>query len=240
MSLKWIMIVVFLLGLLTSPSLSQSNQVPSADPTIRSPDSSVLSFNNSTIYYAEQKSVSPAPVSLSVGSGYYASHPIGYFPQAGGVTWIENSRAATSLHQEVNYAQGIDGEIEVWGKESSLQSGGDYYQQSGLVSMVINEDVTSGRVHIGVLQGDPGQAGSIGANSPTMAGAWKNPSLEIEEEYVGTYHIEKNLSINLSRRSSGIFDGWLECCYKGFSDMRYFDRPAVSAETIFGSYLVEG
>jgi hypothetical protein len=62
--------------------------------------------------------------------------------------------------------------------------------------------------------------------------AWKNPAIEIDEEYIGTYHITKNFAINNSYSRNSFKDGWLNCC--GGSYDIYPPKPVLlSADDVF-------
>ncbi|MFZ2471841.1 MAG: hypothetical protein WAW52_07870 [Methanothrix sp.] len=65
-----------------------------------------------------------------------------------------------------------------------------------------------------------------------MSSAWKNPAIEIEEEYIGTYHIAKNFAINNSYSKKSFAYGWLNCC--GGSHDIYPSKPVLlSADDVF-------
>jgi hypothetical protein len=187
------------------------------------------SYNNSSIRLTSQNDVVGAPVSLSVGIGYYSSHPIGYGSGAGSRTQMVNKDAATSMSHDVNYAQAIDGETEFAASSGNTKfygPGYTEYEGSATTHMMVNEEVTNGKVSIGVLQG----SGKNGAGSS----AWKDPDIEIEEEYIGTYHIQKNMTITTPYHVVQWSDGWLNCCSGGYFDMaRYDDLPKISADNIF-------
>ncbi len=85
--------------------------------------------------------------------------------------------------------------------------------------MQIDETVTSGKVQIGVLSGSDGHA-------------WKNPAIEIEEEYIGTYHITKNFAINNSYSEKRAFDGWRNCC-GGSYDINLPNPVLLRADDVF-------
>jgi len=187
------------------------------------------SYNNSTIHFDSQSSIVGAPVSLFVGSGYYSSHPIDYGSGMGSRTQMVNKDSATSLSHDVDYAHRIDGETEFAASSSSnSRYGPEYaeYDSTAATHMMINENVSDGKISIGVLQGN-GRKG-------TGTSAWKDPDLEIEEEYVGTYHIYKNMTLTSPDSLVQRRDGWLNCCAGGYFDMAWQDRlPIVSAEKIF-------
>lgn len=188
------------------------------------------SSENSSIHLDSQNNISGAPVSLSVGSGYYLSHPIEYGSGMGSRTQMINKDSATSMSHDVDYAHGIEGETE-FGVSSSRNSrdGPGYaeYDGSASIHMMIDENVTDGKINIGVLQGGDGTG--------PAASARKAPSLEMEEEYVGTYHIHKNMTVTSPHSLMRLGDGWLKCCSGGYFDVLGQDHlPVISADDVFG------
>jgi hypothetical protein len=156
------------------------------------------SYNNSSISFIVQNKITSAPVDLTVGSGYYSSHPIAIGTEIGSRTTLVNGDTATSMSHEVGFAEDISGKRKYAVSSSSIQ--GDYETiNSATTQMQIDETVTNGKVDIGVISGSDGYA-------------WKNPAIEIEEEYIGTYHITKNFAINNSYSRKSFADGWLDCC----------------------------
>ena len=72
----------------------------------------------------------------------------------------------------------------------------------GFTQMRVTEDVTDGKAHIGVLQANENFAGRIIPRSASgfiddglSHSAWKDPAIEIDEDYWGSYHIEKNMTL---------------------------------------------
>jgi hypothetical protein len=190
------------------------------------------SYNNSSISFIGQNKVVSSPVDLSVGSGYYSSHPIAVGLGIGSRTQLVNADSATSMSHEVGFAREVSGKTEYAVSSSSSQ--GDYENiNSATTHMQIDETVTSGRVHIGVLSGSDSSAGKNG-NSGTdpIVSAWKNPAIEIEEEYIGTYHISKNFTISDGYAKRRASDGWLICC--GGSYDIYLPEPVlINADDVF-------
>jgi hypothetical protein len=190
------------------------------------------SSNKSSISFVGQNKIISAPVDLSVGSGYYSSHPIAIGLGIGSRTQLANANSATSMSHEIGSAQEVSSETEY--VVSSSSSRGDYEDiNSATTHMQIDETVTSGRVHIGVLSGsdDSGSRNGNGVTNPLMS-AWKNPAIEIEEEYIGTYHISKNFTINNSYSKKRALDGWQSCC--GGSYIIYPPEPVfISADDVF-------
>jgi hypothetical protein len=157
-------------------------------------------------------------VGIAPGSGYYSSHPFALGGGIGSSTELSNANSATSMSHEVGFAQDVSGKREYTATSRSMQSGYETINYA-TTQMQIDETVTSGKVQIGVLSGIDGHA-------------WKNPAIEIEEEYIGTYHITKNFAINNSYSKKRDFDGWLNCC--GGSYDIYLPKPVLlRADDVF-------
>ena len=155
------------------------------------------SYNSSAISFTSENRISSAPVALMPGSGYYSSHPVAIGGGTGSRTVLSNidPSSAASMSHEVGFARNLSGKREYSASSRSMHS---EYEDSSYTTaaMKIDESVTSGKVEIGVLSGGDGYA-------------WKDPAMEIEEEYVGTYHITNNFTINSSYSRMRTFDGWL-------------------------------
>ena len=187
------------------------------------------SYNNSSISFVGQNKITSSPVDLSMGSGYYSSHPIAIGTGIGSRTELANANSATSMSHEVGFAREVSGKTEYAVSSSSSQ--GEYESiNSATTHMQIDETITSGRVHIGVLSGSDSSADNSGTDP--MTSAWKKPAIEIEEEYIGTYHISKNFAINNSYFKKRASEGWLSCC--GESYVVYPSEPVfISADDVF-------
>jgi hypothetical protein len=187
-----------------------------------------------------------APMSIAVGTGFYAANPIDYSSLLKEKTWIKNFVAATSIHHEIEYAHAIDKDLEFTAKEKINHTYDPEYTSVGVTQFKVNEDVTDGKIHFGVLQGQAGAAlprnassfdisntvwdwndemGSMGAVAAT-ASAWKNPSIEIDEDYWGTYHVEKNITIEVPYKKITKSDDWLPCCFGGYLTMPTYYQKA--------------
>ena len=100
--------------------------------------------------------------------------------------------------------------------------------------MVIDETVTEGRVHIGVLQGSDDSGWGTGSDGTgSLTSAWKNPAIEIDEEYIGTYHISKNITFSKSDRRLVRTDSWLNCCSDNYFDILLPEPVSISADDVF-------
>jgi len=173
------------------------------------------SHNNSTISFESQNNISSAPVSILVGNGYYSNHPIHYNLGIGSSTQVADSHSSTSMRHDIDFARKVDGQTEFSASDSSISRYGPGYSTvSGTAKthMRINENVTDGRVQIGMH-------------------SWKNPSLEIDEEYVGTYHIYKNMTLSSPHSLDAEIFG---CCAGGYFGLNGpYLLPQVNADNIF-------
>ncbi len=171
----------------------------------------------SCISAREDNSMVYSPMTMAIGNGYYARNPVRYDSLLKEKTCIKNYRPVTSMHHQVEYAKAVDKEIDVLVKDKQYYYGDPVYQGVGYTTMKINEDVTDGMVHIGVLQGEPNHMNFTGYNVPETS-AWRNPMIEIDEDYVGTFHIEKNMTLEVPYKDVIEESDWLTCCFGGCED----------------------
>jgi hypothetical protein len=196
-------------------------------------------FMQNCIQFKEDVSMVYAPMRISVGTGYYAANPLDYSSLLKEKTWVKNYRAGTSMHHEVEYAHALDKELEINAKEKFNYTYDPVWEGIGYTQMKLVEDVTDGKAHIGVLQADTSFADinpwTGGPNAfAAKKSAWKNPSIEIDEDYWGTYHIEKNMTLEVPYYKKTVTDDWLPCCFGGFDTMAYADKkPFKSATGVF-------
>jgi len=186
-----------------------------------------LSANNTSLQAHELSIISQAPKIIVIGNGYYADHPVNYSSQFGRQTWLKNRVTGASMNHEVGSASGMSQMTEMSARDIQQR---DEWGMSGYsgIQMKVSEDVQGGRVNIGVLQG-----GTSGAGMPPSATALRNPTLEIDEDYIGTFHIEKNISIHEPVRQIWQNYSWLPCCTWDHFDIPESERKHLSAERIF-------
>jgi hypothetical protein len=190
------MILMLMISLVTAATIAGASLDHLSEGAVQTNSS----YNSSAISFASENRISSSPVALMPGGGYYSSHPFAIGGGIGSRTVLSNtdSNSATSMSHEVGFAQNLSGRREYSASSRSTHS---EYEDSSYTTtaMKVDETVASGKVEIGVLSGGDGYA-------------WKNPAIEIEEEYIGTYHIAKNFSINSSYSKMRAFDGWQNCC----------------------------
>jgi len=199
-------------------------------------------FNQACIQFKETvNSMTYAPMRIAVGTGYYAANPLAYNSLLKERTEVKNYRAATSMVNEIEYAHAIPRkDILIIAKESFNHTYDPTWEGHAITSFKINEEVTDGKIHIGVLQGSTNTAGTgtqtgSGAFPDATFGvdhrnaAWYKPSIEIDEDYFGTYNIQKNMTIDVPYLRVQKDEDWLPCCSGGWSDVPYY------ASKYFGS-----
>lgn len=232
--LKAILLIIAyaFVAVLASPASSADAMPPGSDVQSGHP-TDYDSFNNSTIRFQSWNSLINTPVKVSAGNGYYANHPISYGSGIGSSTSIADRSSATFMHHEVGFGQQLSGEREITARESSYTHGDFESGRSTTINMRINENVTDGKVHIGVFQGG-GDSGTGVKKNPR-----KNPNLEMEEDYIGTYHIYKNFTIDVFSRQVERNDSWLDCCPAINFDPYHQNSRSISTDEIFDYNFAE-
>ncbi|MFZ2471842.1 MAG: hypothetical protein WAW52_07875 [Methanothrix sp.] len=145
--------MILLLSVLISLAATGAAVAASLDPVSDDFIKGDSSYNNSSISLISQNIITSIPVDLSVGSGYYSSHPIAVCAGIGSRTELANANSANSMSHEVGFAREISGKREY--AVSSRSSRGEYDSfGSDTTQMQIDETVTNGKVDISVLSGD--------------------------------------------------------------------------------------
>ncbi len=177
-------------------------------------------FAQDCIQFKEDVAMVYAPMKIAVGTGYYAANPLDYSSLLKEKTWVKNYLAGTSMHHEVEYAHALDKELEIVAKDKWNMTWDPELESVGYTQMKITEDVTDGKAHIGVLQANDNFAnymvGDLDNGFLATKSAWKNPSIEIDEDYWGTYHIEKNMTLEVPYHLIQKKEDWLPCCFGGY------------------------
>jgi len=170
------------------------------------------------ISFVEQNEMTYGPRSFAYGTGYYAENPIVFNSKLKEKTQGKNYQddVGTSMHHQIEYASAFQKDIGVnlECKDGYKLDGDKGY---GLAEMNIEETVTEGTVHIGELMTDPERG-------------WKDPLIEIDENYVGTFAIQKNMKVCAEKsKPYGVTD-WLSCCIGGYGEMDETDKLVVDEE----------
>jgi hypothetical protein len=195
------------------------------------------SYNNSMIRFETQNNITDAPVSITPGNGYYSSRPIAYDSKISSQTQMANKGTGASMERLAESSNGLSGSAEFMAAESLYRHGDSEYISATTMQMKIDESVTEGKVHIGALQKDSAPSLAVKGGTDSLMNAWQDPDLEIDEDYVGTYHIFKNMTINSSYDWKASTDSWLGCCLPNDYDMLLQDSqyrlPLPSADKVF-------
>ena len=192
-------------------------------------------YNMSCIQYKETTHAVYAPTRIAIGTGYYAVNPLNYDSLIKEKTWVKNRLAGTSMQNEVEYAHKLDKDLSVVAKDFTNFTYDPLFKSNAITQFKIKEDVGEGKIHIGVLQANSDTSGTIPNSLSSMAvTAWKNPAVEIDEDYFGTYHVEKNMTLSVPySRNKPSYD-WLPCsCNEGWNDMTIHDQRYHSAKGFF-------
>ena len=191
------------------------------------------SNNNSSqdsIAFASRDELIRSPQNLSLGGGYYSTNPMLMGSGSGSRTEIFNADSATSMSHEIASAKEASREAEYLVQSSGVRGP---MGKSGFTTtqMRIDETVTDGKVNLGVLVGG-GEKGGAGSSSDPRLSAWRDPVIEIDEDYIGTFNISKNLTYNSSYSVRLGRDSWLNCCRD--SQIAPISSPRfVSADDVF-------
>lgn len=177
--------------------------------------------NNSMVY---------GPQTMSIGNGYYATHPVNFNSLLGDKTQLKNYASKTSMGQEINYAHGINMD-----QVASVED--DYYDTGNAKSLTktllnLNGGVTSGTARIEMLQGGTRRSKS----------AWVNPHIDVDQVYTGTFEFATKMNLTVPVYKSVSEDYWLPCCSGGWEDMSYSDKKGfgTDAKGIFDCTCLKG
>jgi hypothetical protein len=193
----------------------------------------------SQIQVKEDSKMTYIPMVMSIGARYYDQNPIVFNSLLKEEDWMKNRNRLNSLTHQVDQAHGLNKVLDAQADADSN-------------SMSIDEDLVDGRAHFGVLQlegipvdeepeedeSDEEESDEEVSEDVQVLGlamkAWQKPLIEIDEDYVGSYHIARSMTLSIIEDDDEEEDLWLPCCYGGFGDMNYADaRVFGSAKGIF-------
>jgi len=193
---------------------------------------------NSEITYTIQKDLVQAPYAFGFGTGYYAANPIVYNSLLKEKTVAKSYQEAAMMHHQLEYAHAYKGDIAV-----NLNCTGPAYnvKGKGLISMKIEDFVTQGTVHVGQLLTDTKEAstpyidskGKMKVWDGMKRQAWKEPIIEVDADYIGNFHIMKNMKMEIEKSKVTEYEDWLPCCFGGYFDMHEVDRRAIAEDGVF-------
>jgi hypothetical protein len=165
--------------------------------------------NNSMVY---------GPQTMSIGTGYYDTHPVNFNSLLGDKTQIKNYASKTSMGQEINYAHGIN--MDQVASVEDDYSGWESAKSLTRTLMNLNGGVTSGTAHLEMLQG----------GSRKSKNAWSNLDINVDQVYTGTFEFATKMNLTVPVHKTVSEDSWLPCCSGGWEDLMNLDKKDFGAD----------
>jgi hypothetical protein len=189
----------------------------------------------SCIQMNEDAKLTYSPTSIGIGTGFYALHPISFSSLFKEETGIKNRGGASSMQNQIEYAHALNKQLKFLVRDFV------YEEDPSVTMMNISQDITNGKAHIGVLQGDPDaiEESTIDPETEEMdtiglaKSAWRRPLVYVDEDYFGTMHLEKRMNLTSEVKKETEDDDWLPCCSGGYEDMNKPDKKGHSADGVF-------
>jgi len=178
------------------------------------------------INFIEQNEMVYSPQVFPYGTGYYEANPIVYNSKLKEKTSGKSYQIGSSMHHQIEYARGFNKDLEV-----NLTCRAPTADENGLgyAQMRIEEDVTEGTVHIGELLTYKNGPGNNTKTSDDETHRWRDPLVDIEEDYIGTFKITKEMEVCTTdgKTKSSDSKDWLSCCFGGYGGMDDHDKVGV-------------
>lgn len=191
---------------------STNNQI---DPDVIYAFGLIATIDNLSLVYA--------PRSMTIGNGYYVTHPVNFKSLLGEKTQIKNYASKTTMGHEINYAHGINKDLV-----ASVED--DYYDTGVAKSLTrtlmnLEGDVTDGTANLKMLQG----------GSRKSKSAWVKPDIYVDQVYTGSFDFATKMNLTVPVYKSVEEDSWLPCCFGGWDGMNLNDKKGygASAKGIF-------
>ncbi|MCX6677358.1 MAG: hypothetical protein NTU95_05370 [Methanothrix sp.] len=200
---------------------------------------------NSVITYTRQYDNIQSPTAFAYGTGYYATHPVGYNSLLKDKTVAKSYQESASMHRQVEYARALKGDIAV---DMNCTGPSATSDGKGTLSMRIDDDVTQGTLHIGELVYNPKLVknkmyqyyDTTAKKNVTVYGsghleAWKDPIIEVDNDYIGDFQVQKTMKLEITKSKASWAEDWLPCCSGGFFDIpsNNFDKERGLQKGIF-------
>lgn len=190
---------------------STESRMDQADPDVIYTYALIAVLGNSSMTYK--------PQTMSIGNGYYTTHPVNFNSLLSNKIQIKNYASETSMGYETKQAKGIN--IDLVANVEDDFSGWDPSNSLTRTLMNLDGSVTSGSAQIGMLQGGTLDFGKS---------AWHNPNITLEEDYTGTFNFVTKMNLTLPVYRTRSEDSWLPCCSGGWEDMMYSDKKDFGAD----------
>lgn len=207
---------------------------------------SLINQTNPDMIYAfgliatvDSNSMVYGPQNLSIGGGYYATHPLHFNSLLGDKTQIKNYASETSMVQETKHAKAINKNL-LAKVEYDHYNDTDERPSKGLAMSLMDLDlsVASGTAHIGMLQGNISTLDALDSDRSS----WHNPNIAIDEDYTGTFNLTTRMNLTLPVSTIVEEDSWLPCCSGGWVDLINTDKKGfgIDAKGIFDCTCPKG
>ncbi len=181
----------------------------------------------SVIDLKEDNTLTYSPMSLSVGLKYYDRHPLAFNSLIKDGVWIKNRDGLSSLNHVVDNAHALNKLLDANSDDVNL-------------SLNVEEDLTEGKSHFGALQlaeyprdEEPEDEEEEPDTPGTAMKLWQKPLVELDEDYIGSFHMKKNMTLAWEEDDQEYDYAWLPCCNGGFLDMILMERVDRSVSGIF-------
>lgn len=188
---------------------------------------------NSVITYTRQYDNIQSPTAFVYGTGYYATHPVGYNSLLKDKTVAKSYQESASMHRQVEYARTLKGDIAV---DINCTGPSATSDGKGTLSMKVDDDITQGTLHIGELLAQPMKTGGhkVTPKIKNQLG-WKDPIVEVDNDYIGDFQVQKTMKLEITKSKASWAEDWLPCCGGGFFDLLSynFDKQYAGQKGIF-------
>lgn len=212
-----------------SGSIERESIITSNESTNNQVDPDVI-YAFGLIATLDSHSMVYAPQTMSIGNGYYVTHPVEFNSLLGENAEVKNYASKTSMGQEISHAHGINMD-----QVASVED--DYYDTGVAKSlsrtlMNLEGDVTDGTASLKMLQG--------GSRRSKIASS--NPNIDVDQVYTGTFSFATKMNLTVPVYKSVEEDHWLPCCSGGWMDMISYDQKGFGrdAKDIFDCTCPKG
>jgi hypothetical protein len=215
-----------------SGSIERESIITSTESTKNQTDPDMI-YSYAMIAILGNSSMVYKPQVMSIGNGYYATHPVNINSLLSDKIQIKNYASETSMTQETKQARAINTNLVASAEDD--YSGWDSSKSLTRTLMNLDGSVTSGSAHIGMLHGNIGTQ-DFGKS------AWHNPNINVEEDYTGTFVFATKMNLTLPVTKTVSEDPWLPCCSGGWEDMKYSEKKdfGTDAKGIFDCTCLKG
>jgi hypothetical protein len=166
----------------------------------------------------ESTDFSYSPISMPLGK---YSLPVVFQSKGAEETCLDNYISGVSMNARFDNLDTLSKNLsaELYWKFTSSSDNFASSLESQTKTNLNFEASFSGSGHVGAMDTSRGE---------------KNANMRIDEDYIGTYYITKNMSHEAKYKLTQEVDDWLPCCSGGFADMNVLDKkPFKSASGIF-------